>query len=367
VLDCFAVCAPGLEPLLRTELEARKVRGLHVERGGVGFRGTTRQLYDANAWLRTASRVLVRVARFRATSFAELEHQAAAIEWDAWIGAGCAVRLRVSSSASRLYHTDAIADRLRAVIGEPGGAEDREQLVVARVHRDAVTLSVDSSGEHLHRRGWRRASAKAPLRETLAAAMVLASGWTGDAALIDPFCGSGTIPIEAARFAAGLPPSPGRAYSFQRWPSFEPGTWASVRAGLQDAVTAPSRTAPIVAADRDAGAVRATEENARRAGVYDLLDIRNASFSDTLTAVSASASAGWVVANPPYGRRVRGGDLRDLYASLGRLAAGPLRGWHLGFLVADRVAAGHAGLSFDDRFVTTNGGIPVTFAMAVTD
>jgi putative N6-adenine-specific DNA methylase len=369
VLDCFAVCAPGLEALVAAELTARGLKPGRIERGGVPFRATTRGLYAANVWLRTASRVLVRTGRFRATTFADLVRHAEALPWDRYLAPGTPVSWRVSSHRSRLYHTGAIAERLAPIaerLGAPEQPVQPVQPVVVRIVQDLVTISVDSSGEHLHRRGWRLAGAKAPLRETLAAAMVLASGWDGVTSFVDPLCGSGTVAIEAALFAQGLAPGRARRFAFHRWPSFEPGTWASVAGELRAADDgSATRPAPIiVAADRDEGAARATRENAERAGVAPRLDVRRASFSETAQSIANTfaGAPGWLVTNPPYGTRVRGGDLRDLYASLGAVAQGPLAAWHVGLLVADRALAGHTRLDLDTRFVTSNGGIPVTFA-----
>ena len=188
----------------------------------VEFAATPRQLYAANLWLRTANRVLVRRATFPARSFAEFERRAGGLGWDDWLAPG-PVQWRVSSSRSTLYHSDAVAERLARILGrEPG---DGGQLVVVRLLGDQMTISVDSSGEALHRRGWRSAGAKAPLRETLAAAVVLASGWdpAGGDALVDPLCGSGTIAIEAALVALDRPPGAPRPFAFQRWPGVRAG------------------------------------------------------------------------------------------------------------------------------------------------
>jgi putative N6-adenine-specific DNA methylase len=372
-MDCLAVCAPGLEALVRAELEALGVRPGRTIRGGVTFTATTRRLYAANVWLRTASRVLVRVAQFRAATFAALERHADEIDWSPWLGDGVRPAFRVASHASRLYHTGAIAERLARSTGGHADAassasaessapgSDRgdgapEQLVVVRVARDLVTVSVDASGAHLHRRGWRRTTAKAPLRETLAAAMVTATGWDGAVPLVDPLCGSGTVAVEAALAASGRAPGRSRSFAFEQWPSFEPGTWASVRADVAraDRAAADATVAPIVAADRDAGAVRAARDNAARAGVGDLVEVRQAPIAETLS--SLPSPPGWIVTNPPYGARVGGGDLRDLYATLGRAP-----GWRVGLLAADRALAGHLGRPLAEAFRTTNGGIPVTF------
>jgi putative N6-adenine-specific DNA methylase len=406
-LACFAQAAPGLETLVADELAGLGVRSLRVERGGAAFDATVRQLYAANLWLRTAGRVLVRRASFTARSFADLERRAAELPWDLWLATGARPVWRVSSSRSVLYHTGAVAERLARVAGDGevaawagrrvGGKQQvggphrdgerdgdgEEQLVVVRVASDVVTISIDSSGEPLHRRGWRLAGAKAPLRETLAAALLAAAGWNGAArgdvggdrgsgesssgssgsgssgsggALADPFCGSGTIAIEAALAALDRAPGAGRTFAFQRWPSFEPGTWASVTGEARRRARPSGSGPPIVAADRDAGAVEATRANAARAGVAADVDIRHGA----LSTFDPPSAEGWLVSNPPYGRRVSGdGDLRDLYASLGKLLRGPAAGWRAALLVADPALARQVGVAWEEHLRTTNGGIPV--------
>lgn len=356
-LDAFAQCAPGLEDLVAGELDRLGIRPGGREPGGVSFQPTTRQLYAANLWLRTATRVLVRRASFRAESFAALERAAEALAWDEWLRAETRPVFRVSSTRSRLYHTDAVAERLQRVVGI-GPPDAPEQLVTVRLVADRLTVSVDSSGDRLHRRGWRLATAKAPLRETLAAAMLIAAGWDGQSPLADPLCGSGTIAIEAALAARGLPPGGGRSFAFQRWPSFQPGTWASVTGDAKRRAKPAGSGPPILAADRDAGAIAATRANAERAGVAEDVDIRLAALS-TLQPPADSAP-GLLLSNPPYGGRVKGGpDLRDLYAAIGRLQRSRLIEWRVGLLVADRSLAAQTGLDLEERLRTTNGGIPV--------
>jgi putative N6-adenine-specific DNA methylase len=363
-----AVATPGLEAGVATELDALGLRSARVTTGGVRFTATTRQLYAANLWLRSATRVVVRVARFEARSFAELESEVGAVDWAAWLAPGRPVRLRVSSSTSRLHHTGAIAERVHRASGHPpppradddpdrSSRDDDTPLVVVRVVRDQVTISVDSSGAPLWRRGWRLETAKAPLRETLAAALLLAAPWDPATPLIDPMCGSGTIAIEAALLARGRAPGRDRSFAFADWPTFEPGTWASV---LEEARRAEAAVAVgpvrIAASDRDAGAVRAARANAERAGVADALVIDRHAISDLMP---ASDGPGLLLTNPPYAKRVGGGDRRDLFARLGSVARDRLAGGQMGLLVDDAGPVRSSGIRFQERMRTTNGGIPV--------
>jgi putative N6-adenine-specific DNA methylase len=231
-LECFAVAAPGLEPLVAAELRAmgelQPVAVGETEPGGVSFRTDRPGLYAANLHLRIASRVLMRIGAFHASAFHELERHAARLPWPKFVASGSPVAFRVTSRKSRLYHQDAIAQRLLAVAGGATPAtseEDATQEFIVRFFRDECTVSADASGALLHRRGYRLATAKAPLRETLAAAMLVGSGWDGSAPLIDPMCGSGTIPIEAALLARRIPPGMARRFAFMRWPGFDESLW----------------------------------------------------------------------------------------------------------------------------------------------
>jgi putative N6-adenine-specific DNA methylase len=359
--DCLVVCTPGLETVLHGELTALGVRTATPTRGGVAVALTERQLYAVNLWARTATRVLVRIGSFPARTFAELEDGAATLAWHRYLGGDRAPVFRVSASASRLYHSGAIAQRLAAACGRPPGLPGdidagTGQLVVVRLHRNRCTVSVDSSGAALHRRGWRLATAKAPLRETLAAALLLAAGWDGTTPLVDPFCGSGTIPIEAALLARDLAPGLGRGFAFQHWGGFRPGTWASVM-GEARRRARPAAEVALVASDRDEGAVTATRANAERAGVLADVEVSRRTVSDVVP--PAGTGPGWLLTNPPYGSRVGGGDLRNLHARLGRVARERLPGWRVGLLVVDPRLAGHTGLALHEALRTTNGGIDV--------
>jgi putative N6-adenine-specific DNA methylase len=389
--EMFASTAPGLESIAAGELNTLKIRG-RQEIGGVGFGGDLQQLYEANLWLRTASRVVVRLGEFHASTFSELERRAKKLAWAKFLPVNGTVRLRVTCRKSKLYHSDAVAERvLSAIAGsasraidvtretsdddgteavpEPGAGagaraegtpQSSSQLFIVRIVHDQCEISADSSGVLLHRRGYRQEIAKAPLRETIAAAMILASGWKRNETLLDPMCGSGTIPIEAALIARRIAPGSRRHFQFMDWPGFEAARWSETLGRAQAGVTAFS--GEIIGADRDVGAIEASTRNAERAGVADDVRFLSESVSASVSEIDESNSdSGWILTNPPYGIRVgAAGDLRNLYATLGTALQNRPQ-WRLGVLTSDSALLGPTKLALRPRFTTSNGGIPVGF------
>jgi putative N6-adenine-specific DNA methylase len=394
--ELFAATAPGLESITAGELNALGLRGKRevgsakreegqgTTDGGVSFAGNLEAIYTANLWLRTASRVLLRLGRFHASTFYELERRARKLAWTAYLPEQGRVEVRVTCRKSRLYHSDAVAERVLGVIakiapagvdvGAPssspasGDAETEDepsaavQLFIVRIVNDECEISADTSGELLHRRGYRQEIAKAPLRETLAAAMILASGWQPENPLLDPMCGSGTIPIEAALIGRRRAPGLARSFQFMNWPSFDQRLWNEVLGKAEESIV--DIPLDIRGADRDSGAIQSAQRNAERAGVG--ADIRfsassvSASF-DELAEVADREKEGWVITNPPYGVRVgESADLRDLYATLGN-AVKEKRGWRIGVLAADDDLTRQIRLPLRSRFATSNGGIPVSY------
>ena len=335
--------------------------------GGVEFSGEWDAMARANLELRTATRVLLRLGAFHARALGELERRAGLLPWNQYLVAGSPVRLRVTSRKSRLYHQGAIAERvsnaIAAVTGErptAGGSDEDDavqagQLVVVRLLRDECAVSLDSSGEPLHRRGYRQAIAKAPMRETLAAALLIASEWNPAQPLIDPMAGSGTIPIEAALMARRMAPGLNRHFGFERWPGHDPTRWAAMSSQARDRIL-PVAPAPIFGSDRDAGAVEAAIANAGRAAVAADLTLRRTSVSGLVS----PGAAGAVVTNPPYGARL--GDrkrLRDLYAQLGNVLRARCPDWSVTLLVASGGLEKQLGIRFKPVFETRNGGLAV--------
>lgn len=382
LLACFATTTPGVEDLLAGELRAIGLVPTATEPGGVEFTASWRQVAGALLWLRTANRITVRIARFRARTFGELERHAAGVDWADVIRPGAAVHFRVTSKKSKLYHETGIAERLaRAVdaavtpvtfLRGPGETEAIEtehlrhgrasviQRIVVRVMRDDVTLSADASGALLHLRGYRQAVAKAPLRETLAAALAMAGGWAPDLPLLDPLCGSGTIAIEAALIARRMAPGRARRFAAEQWPGLA-DAFTAARADAA-AVELASAPAAITGQDRDAGAIAAALANAERAGVAADIVFRQAPISD----VPRDDGRGWVVTNPPYGARLGARDgLRDLYAVIGRVMREQRPGWGLTMLSADRMLEGQLDIAMVEVLRTTNGGLPVRVMRAL--
>ena len=411
----FAVTAPGVAPYTAQELRrlgllpaeaagsraGRKAAqrapqhgGERDLQGGVAFAGDRAALYRANLHLRTANRILVRLGEFPAVGFVELRRRAARLPWERCLAPGQPVAIRVTCHKSRLYHSDAVAERVAGAIadrlGQPANMTkyDEEaagtppQLVVVRLLHDHCTVSIDSSGELLHRRGYRLASAKAPLRETLAATMLLASGWTSGwisspaaetgerpAALVDPFCGSGTIAIEAAQMALGIAPGlatgQARHFAFQAWPDFDAALWALQLEEAQEQhayrLARQANRLQIAASDRDAGAVEVARANAARGGVADHVVFSR----QPVSAIMPCCETGWIVTNPPYGLRVSAGqDMRNLYAQFGHVLRAAFGGWQLALLCSDRQLLAQIGLPLDLSLNLVNGGLPVILAWA---
>jgi putative N6-adenine-specific DNA methylase len=370
----FAVTAPGLKVVAGGEIErlgllSNKPRAPD-EAGGVSFDGGLADLYRANLQLRTPNRILLRLGEFYAAAFSELRKKAGRLEWERCLHPGSPVALRVTTHKSRLYHSDAVAERIAGAIAdrlstpspvsrfdenEPGNLP---QLIVVRLVRDLCTISLDTSGENLHRRGYRLATAKAPLRENLAAGILVASGWDGRAPLIDPFCGSGTIPIEAALLAHNIPPGRNRRFAFMSWPGFDRHLWESLLLECeQDKIEGDYPE--IQGSDRDEGAITLAGANAARAGAAGLIN-----FSHRALSSIEPHGRGWVVTNPPYGMRASPNkDLRNLYAQLGNVLRSKCQGWQVAILSSDDHLLNTTGLPFTSKISMNNGGINVRLAM----
>ncbi|HWQ04284.1 MAG TPA: class I SAM-dependent RNA methyltransferase [Longilinea sp.] len=374
MIELFAVCSPGLEQFTAAELSALGLKPGSIEtdpeEGGISFEGGQLEIYRANLHLRTASRILLRFGQFYAAAFSELRKKASRLPWEAYLKVNQPVALRVTCHQSKLYHSGAVAERVAGAIGDRLGQQielvkfdensaEPPALILVRIVNNQCTISLDTSGAHLHRRGYRQAVAKAPLRETLAAALLMAAGWDGSSPLLDPFCGSGTLPIEAAMIAQHIAPGRSRRFGFMAWPDFNRGLWKIL---IDQAEEQKLPVFPIIqASDRDAGAITMAQANADRAGVLKAIDFSHRAVS----AIEPPSTPGYMVTNPPYGVRVTSGhDLRDLYNQFGKVLRLHCSGWNAAILCSDSILLGHTGLRFERRYSFNNGGIPVQLACA---
>jgi putative N6-adenine-specific DNA methylase len=377
----FAVSPPGLEPFTAHELhhlgllpESSTQSARSPQIGGIEFPGDAEAIYRANLHLRTASRVLLRLGEFHAAAFSELNRHARALNWGQYINPGQGVAVRVTCHKSRLYHSTAVAREVLAAINAslgkpvvPARVDDEQsgqipQLVIVRLHNDQCLISIDTSGELLHRRGYRLATAKAPLRETLAAGLLLASGWDCSSPLLDPFCGSGTIAIEAALLAYQRPPGIARHFAFMDWPGFQGERWSTIhstQSAAEHGVLIPDTTSRFIfASDRDAGAIRIAQANAERAGVAQYIE-----FSQHAVSAIEPVGRGWIVTNPPYGVRIsENKDLRNLYAQFGKVIRTRCPGWQFTVMCSDFSLLRQLNIPCDTSLSMVNGGIPVRVA-----
>lgn len=338
----FLAAPPGLEGVLAEEAREAGFAGVTAVPGGVTIRGGWREVWRANLCLRGAGRVLLRVGAFRALHLAQLDKRARKIAWGDVLRADVPVRVEAACRGSRIYHQKAAADRVATAITETLGAPISAEAalrVMVRIEDDLCTLSVDTSGEPLHRRGHKQAVGKAPLRETLAALFLRQCGYRGTEPVLDPMCGSGTFVIEAAEIAAGLMPGRSRRFAFETLAGFDPAAWEAMRRA------SPPETpdARFFGSDRDAGAVRAATKNAERAGVAGLCKFECHAISDL---ARPEGPAGLVMVNPPYGGRIGNKKtLYALYAALGRILAERFSGWRVGIVTSESGLARATGLA----------------------
>lgn len=358
VTDFFAVVAPGLETVCAGELVALGMTGVQVEAGGVAFCGRLVDLYRANLWLRSASRILIRFAAFRCRDFPRLYQAAIKLPWGRFIRPETAIELRVSCRESRLMHSDRVRQALSPAIdralGRPAPpAEGEFQLVLVRIVDDVVQISIDSSGELLHRRGYRQQVTEAPLRETLAAGILLHLGWDGTQPLYDPMCGSGTFLVEAALLAKRRAPGLSRSFAFMQWPGWRSGLWEKL---CSDARLGEQACRVVIAgSDRDAAAVRAARANARLAGVDQDLQI----VATPLEALPPQSGGGLLVCNPPYGLRLSPGQIADFYRRLGKDMVRVFPRRRKALLCPDPALVAKTGLPWRRVASLDNGGLSV--------
>lgn len=357
--EYFAVTPPGLERLCFQELVRLGLAPTEPVHGGVGFVGGVRELYLANLWLRTAARVLVRLGTVTAKDFPALYQRLVRLPWGRYIKPGTCCDVRAVSHRSRLSHTGRIAEVCREAIvralGSASGPGAPPQGVLLRVDDDQVVVSVDSSGEHLHRRGYCQARTAAPLRENLAAAALLASGYDGSRPLIDMMTGSGSFVIEAGLIARQLPPGASRNFSFMSWPKYREQLWQQLLLEARQ-LERKEGIAPILGIDNNPRAVAAGQLNLQRAGLGSDVQI----ICQRLQQLQPKGAPGLLIGNPPYGARLgRNSELQGFYRELEHACGVTFAQWQCALLCPEEVVKKMKSLTLTPVLRVSHGGIRV--------
>ncbi|PID36494.1 MAG: RNA methyltransferase [Rhodobacterales bacterium] len=342
--DIFLAGTPGAEQQLYDEARRFALPGARRVPGGVEICGDWETLWRANLGLRGATRVLLRIGSFMAFHPAQLDKRARKFPWGDWLRADVPVRVETVTRKSKIYHAGAATSRIEKAITDTLGApiaKDAPVVLKVRIDDNRVTLSIDTSGESLHKRGHKVATGKAPMRETLAALFLAQMGFDGNVPVYDPMCGSGTFPIEAAEIAAGLWPGRSRSFAFEQLAGFDAKAYAKFRAGI------PAPRVPQVrfyGSDRDDGAIRNATANAERSGVADFTTFHRAAISDI---TPPDGPPGIVMINPPYGTRIGNkGALYALHKSMGEVLAERFKGWRVGIITSETGLARATALPF---------------------
>ena len=342
-MKIFLVAPPSLEHVLLEEAVELGFPSAEVVSGGVEFDGNWQDVWRANLCLRGATRVLVRLGGFRAMHLAQLDKRSRKFPWSDFLRTDVPIRVETTSRKSRIYHAGAATQRIERAINDTAGVEistEAELVLKVRIFDDFCTFSIDTSGPALHIRGHKEALNKAPMRETLASLFLRQLGYDGSQTIVDPMCGSGTFPIEAAEQAAGLFPGRSRSFAFEKLASFDHGKWDQLKKSAK-----PRKVlGRFFGFDRDMGAIRLSQDNANRATVGDMIQFQHAAISDL---EPPDAPAGIVIINPPYGGRI--GErkmLFSLYGAMGQTLKTRFKGWRVGILTTDGGLAKATGLPF---------------------
>lgn len=323
-IELIAPCHFGLEAVLKREILDLGYEISSVEDGRVTFQGDAEAVCRANIFLRTAERVLLKVGSFQAVSFEELFEKTRALPWEAYIPKdGKFWVTKASSVKSRLFSPSdiqsvmkkAMVRRLQEHYHMEWFPEDGPEYPVrVFLMKDQVTVGIDTSGASLHKRGYREVSGKAPITETLAAALIMLTPWRGDRILVDPFCGSGTFPIEAAMMAANIAPGMNRSFTAEKWTNLIPKKlWYDTVDEASDLIREPEET-DIQGYDADEDVIRIARRNAAEAGVENMIHFQRRDVRD----LSHPKKYGFIITNPPYGERLEDKkDLPELYRAFG--------------------------------------------------
>ncbi|MDX8396054.1 MAG: RNA methyltransferase [Mariprofundaceae bacterium] len=350
----YAIVLPGLEPIAMQELEKLSVHEIRRDHGGIHFAGTMETMFRVNLRSRCITRVLMRLRRFTAMSLETLHQEVKCVEWTRFLNDQDTVSVHASCSQSRLIHSTKVEQKILQVLQGAGFNLDKKpeptQQVFIRIENNRCTLSLDTSGERLDRRGYRLESGKAPVRETIAAGILQWMQWTPDEPLIVPMSGSGTFAIEAAMLGRKMAPGIHHDFPFSSWPSFHQKRWQR----LFDKTKKMSSDVnlDIQASDLHTGAIGIATRNTERAGLADIIQFEQRDIKD-LKAVH-SEQKGLIICNPPYGERI-GGRVKACYREVGALLQ-RYPGFRMAVLSPNQTCEKALGMDIHQRLCVTHGG-----------
>ncbi len=363
----IAPCHFGLEAVLKKEIVDLGYEILQVEDGKVTFEGDEDAICRANVFLRTTERILIQVGRFKATTFDELFEKTKDLEWEQfipvngkfWVTKANSVKSKLFSSTDiQRIVKKAIVERLKGKYNVEWFEESGSEYPI-RVSfiKDEAIITIDTSGDSLHKRGYRRLTSKAPITETLAAALIMLTPWNKDRILLDPFCGSGTFPIEAAMIAANIAPGMNREFIAEKWTNFIPKKhWYEAVTEANDLIDMSVKL-DIQGSDIDGSVIKAARQNAIEAGVYELIHLQQRPLCD----ISHSKKYGFIITNPPYGERIEEKkNLPALYRELGEKFK-KLDSWSAFIITAYENAENDMGLKADKNRKIYNGMMKTYF------
>lgn len=365
----FAITIPGFEGLLHKELSSLSISPEErvTLQGGVEFKGRLHSCYRANLNMRTAHRILMRLGKFRATDFMTLRKKTEDFPWELFLPQGGNPEIRVTTRHSKLYHTNAVGEcieegiqnRLTLVTPLSKGAPSMDPTrIFIRAFDDIFTLSLDSSGDLLYRRGLKPHPAKAPLRETIAAATLLLAGYDKKKPMLDPMCGSGTFSLEAALMARNIPPGWFRNFAFMTWPAFRPRHWEFMRQEIEKDFHPLPEQPSILASDMDPVSCQVLADTLRHTGMNGIVSVSRRDFFD-LSSDSVPGGPGLLAINPPYGLRIgTRGESDRLFLEICRKLRKDFRGWDLALIVPGRHLLGRILFPFR-AYPVNHGGLRI--------
>lgn len=363
----FIATLPGIEPVCFNELRQLGIplTDAVISNGGITFTGRLHDCYLTNLKLRTANRILMRLFTFTASNFRQLEKKLSSMPWELYLNKDTGCELNVTAAHSRLIHTDAIAERFNTSIDRQldssaaksaeSGAEKPQQVFV-RVKDDAFTVSIDSSGELLHKRGVKISGGRAPVRETLAAAILALAGYRPGETLIDPMCGSGTFSMEAAMIAKNIPPGWHREFAFMDWPAFKPSRWEHIRREAENKIA--TTTDPVIfASDTDAGTIQKLSRLIQDNHLSDAINVSGTDFFELRP--QHTTPPGLVVLNPPYGRRIGSKNAAEkMFGRIGEKLKNDFKDWKVALLLPDKHLLAKIPFKTTSRRLT-HGGLKI--------